>query len=244
MIKSDSKAPPARFFSRLGRDARTAIEKKIITLIPEKSFSMPIPDERESSVREFNELYFTYRSNFISIARSYVEETAVAEDIVTDSFVAYWVRRHELAADTDPRRYVVGAIKKRCLEHLRNKQIHQRVEKKLQDASDRMLEYHLGSLECCKPEQLYADEVLDILQKRLDEMPELTREIFIASRTEELSYKDIAERYRIPSYKVKYELQKALTQLRDSLKDYLPGFLILITVDFLLRHSGYHPTGI
>lgn len=104
---------------------------------------MPIPDERESSVREFNELYFTYRSNFISIARSYVEETAVAEDIVTDSFVAYWVRRHELAADTDPRRYVVGAIKKRCLEHLRNKQIHQRVEKKLQDASDRMLEYHL-----------------------------------------------------------------------------------------------------
>ena len=34
---------------------------------------MPIPDERESSVREFNELYFTYRSNFISIARSYVE---------------------------------------------------------------------------------------------------------------------------------------------------------------------------
>ena len=214
---------------------------------------MPIPDERESSVREFNELYFTYRSNFISIARSYVEETAVAEDIVTDSFVAYWVRRHELAADTDPRRYVVGAIKKRCLEHLRNKQIHQRVEKKLQDASDRMLEYHLGSLECCKPEQLYADEVLAILQKRpapmtpevqkrLDEMPELTREIFIASRTEELSYKDIAERFRIPSYKVKYELQKALTQLRDSLKDYLPGVLVLIAVDFLLR-SGHHPSG-
>ncbi len=160
---------------------------------------MPVPEERESSIREFNELYFTYRSNFISIARSYVEETAVAEDIVTDSFVAYWVRRHELAADTDPRRYVVGAIKKRCLEHLRNKQIHQRVEKKLQDANDRMLEYHLGSLECCKPEQLYADEVLAILQKRLDEMPELTREIFIASRTEELSYKDIAERFRIPS---------------------------------------------
>jgi len=203
---------------------------------------MPIPDERESSVREFNELYFTYQSNFISIARSYVEETAVAEDIVTDSFVAYWVRRHELAADTDPRRYVVGAIKKRCLEHLRNKQIHQRVEKKLQDASDRMLEYHLGSLECCKPEQLYADEVLAILQKRLDEMPELTREIFIASRTEELSYKDIAERFRIPSYKVKYELQKALTQLRDSLKDYLPGVLVLIAVDFLLR-SGHHPSG-
>lgn len=204
---------------------------------------MPIPDERESSVREFNELYFTYRSNFISIARSYVEETAVAEDIVTDSFVAYWVRRHELAADTDP-------LTLRCRSESRsgawstcaNKQIHQRVEKKLQDASDRMLEYHLGSLECCKPEQLYADEVLAILQKRLDEMPELTREIFIASRTEELSYKDIAERFRIPSYKVKYELQKALTQLRDSLKDYLPGFLVLIAVDFLLR-SGYHPSG-
>lgn len=197
---------------------------------------MPIPEKRDSTLEQFNELYFTYRRNFISIARSYVEETAVAEDIVTDSFIAYWTRRHELDPAIDPRRYVVGTIKKQCLEYLRNRQIHQRVEKNLQDANDRLLSYNLGSLESCTPEQLYADEVLRILEERLEEMPELTREIFIASRTEEMSYNDIAERYRIPTHKVKYELQKAISLLRDSLKDYLPGCLILVAADLLLRH--------
>ena len=31
----------------------------------------------------FNRLYVRYRSNFIAIARSYVEDTAVAEDILS-----------------------------------------------------------------------------------------------------------------------------------------------------------------
>ena len=199
---------------------------------------MPIPEKRDSSLQQFNELYFTYRRNFISIARSYVDETAVAEDIVTDSFMAYWTRRHELAPETDPRRYVVGTIKKQCLEYLRNRQIHQRVEKNLQDANDRLQRYNLESLESCKPEQLYADEVLQILKKQLEKMPELTRAIFIANRTEELSYNDIAERFRIPAHKVKYELQKAVSLLRDSLRDYLPVTLLWAAVDLLLRHGS------
>lgn len=199
---------------------------------------MPIPEKRDSHLQDFIEFYFTYRRNFISIARSYVEETAVAEDIVTDSFMAYWTRRHELDPDTDPRRYVVGTIKKQCLEHLRSRQIHQRVEKKLQDANDRLLSYNIGSLESGSTEQLYADEVLQILEKQLKEMPELTRQIFLASRTEEMSYNDIAERYRIPAHKVRYELQKAVSLLRDSLKDYLPACLVMTVIDLLLRHSG------
>lgn len=188
---------------------------------------------------EFNELYFTYRRNFISIARSYVDDTAVAEDIVTDSFMVYWTRRHELAPDTDPRRYVVGTIKKQCLEHLRSRQIHQRVEKDLQAVNDRLLNYNLHSLESCTPEQLYADEVLQILKQRLAEMPELTREIFLANRTEEMSYNEIAERFGIPPHKVKYELQKAIALLRHSLKDYLPTWLVLAAADLLFRTSGH-----
>lgn len=187
------------------------------------------------NIDDFNYLYSTYRENFIAIARSYVENQVIAEDIVTDCFVSYWLRRHELEADTDPRRYIVGAVKKRCFEYLRNEQIHQRVRKKLQDANGRMLKYHLASLEACSPERLHAEEVLEILHKQLNEMPELTRAVFVASRTEELSYKEIGERYQIPVHKVKYEIQKALNLLRDSLKDYLPGILILWAIDSLFK---------
>ncbi len=226
--------PEGCFILTRGKGRTT--RKKFCIFDPPKCSTMPIPEKRDSSLEQFNELYFTYRRNFISIARSYVDEQAVAEDIVTDSFMVYWTRRHELAPETDPRRYVVGTIKKQCLEYLRNRQIHQRVEKHLQDANDRLLSYNLQSLESCTPEQLYADEVLQILERKLEEMPSLTRAVFIANRTEELSYNDIAERFRIPSHKVKYELQKAVSLLRDSLKDYLPSCLVLAAVDLLLRH--------
>ena len=117
----------------------------------------------------FNRLYVRYRSNFIAIARSYVEDTAVAEDIVTDSFVSWWLRRNTLPENTDPRRYVVGTIKKQCLEHLRSRQIQTRAHKNLRDTNARMLAYHLASLENNTTENLHAEEVVEILRRQLYE---------------------------------------------------------------------------
>ena len=172
----------------------------------------------------FNRLYVRYRSNFIAIARSYVEDTAVAEDIVTDSFVSWWLRRNTLPENTDPRRYVVGTIKKQCLEHLRSRQIQTRAHKNLRDTNARMLAYHLASL-----------ENVEILRRQLEAMPALMRDIFIASRTEELSHKEIAARFHISERRVKYELKKALDTLKESFRDYLPAFFILWAIDLLMQ---------
>lgn len=54
-------------------------------------------------------------------------------------------------------------------------------------------------------------------------MPALMRDIFIASRTEELSHKEIAARFHISERRVKYELKKALDTLKESFRDYLAG---------------------
>ena len=184
----------------------------------------------------FNRLYVRYRTNFIVIARSYVEDTAVAEDIVTDSFVSWWLRRNMLPEDTDPRRYIVGTIKKQCLEHLRSLRIHSRAHKNLQNANERMLAYHLASLENNTTEELHAEEVVEIMRRRLESMPSLMRDVFLASRTEELSIKEIAARFHISERRVKYELKKALDALKEALKDYLPAYIIFFTIDLLLRH--------
>lgn len=183
----------------------------------------------------FNRLYVRYRSNFIAIARSYVEDTAVAEDIVTDSFVSWWLRRNTLPENTDPRRYVVGTIKKQCLEHLRSRQIQTRAHKNLRDTNARMLAYHLASLENNTTENLHAEEVVEILRRQLEAIPALMRDIFIASRTEELSHKEIAARFHISERRVKYELKKALDTLKESFRDYLPAFFILWAIDLLMQ---------
>lgn len=188
-----------------------------------------------SDTEIFNRLYVKYRSNFIAIARSYVEDTAVAEDIVTDSFISWWLRRNTIPQNTDPRRYIVGTIKKQCLEHLRSRQIQSRAHKNLQDTNARMLTYHLTSLENNTTENLHAEEVVGILRRQLEAMPSLMREVFIANRTEELSHREIAARFGISERRVKYELKKALDTLKEAFKDYLPAYCVLWVVDFLMK---------
>ena len=67
-----------------------------------------------------------------------------------------------------------------------------------------------------------------ITQQTLSEMPELTRNVFIAKRFKDMSYKEIASLYTISERKVEFELDKAMKQMRISLKDYLPFLLILL----------------
>lgn len=74
-----------------------------------------------------------------------------------------------------------------------------------------MLAYHLASLENNTTENLHAEEVVEILRRQLEAMPALMRDIFIASRTEELSHKEIAARFHISERRVKYELKKHWT---------------------------------
>ena len=46
------------------------------------------------SAAEFGRLFMTYRARFEVIARRYVRSDAVAEDIVSDSFMAFWEGAH------------------------------------------------------------------------------------------------------------------------------------------------------
>lgn len=183
----------------------------------------------------FDSLYTKYRTSFIAIARSYVENMTVAEDIVTDSFVSWWLRRDSLPKEIDPRRYIVGTVKKQCLEYLRSLRIHSRACDNLRDANERMLAYHLASLENNASETLHAKEIVGILRRQLKAMPSLMREVFIANRTEELSHREIAARFGISERRVKYELKKALDSLKEAFKDYLPVYFILWTIDLLME---------
>ena len=47
-------------------------------------------------VAPFGELYTLYKDRFVRIAMSYVRDRMAAEDIVTDSYMAFWENRHEL----------------------------------------------------------------------------------------------------------------------------------------------------
>ncbi len=178
--------------------------------------------------QQFESLYLKSRAGLVTLANSYTENRVVAEDIVTDSFVVCWLKREEITTEIEFKKYLCGVIKKKCLEYLRNKQNQHRIQNNIFNENYRMLQYQITSLGSCNPEKMLVVEILAIYKKQLSKMSELTRNIFLASRNDELSYKEIAEKYDISVRKVTFEIQRALVQLRLSFKDYLPSVITLI----------------
>ena len=75
---------------------------------------------------------------------------------------------------------------------------------------------------------MFRAEIMEICRMQIERMPELRRRIFTANKFEGMSYKEIADRNGITTRKVDYELQRAISSLRLSLKDYLTLFAIFI----------------
>lgn len=183
---------------------------------------------------EFGRLFATWRARFEAIACRYVRSAAVAEDLVSDSFMSFWENRGRIPADANLQAYILIIVRNKCLDWLRAQSLHAKIEQEVYELRRRVLAADIRSLQAFNPEEIFSEEVAAIVRQSLDRLPELTREVFVARRFEELSYKEIAEKYGITVRRVEFELEKAVKQLRVALKDYLPVLLMLLS-DNILR---------
>lgn len=183
---------------------------------------------------EFGRLFATWRTRFEAIACRYVRNAAVAEDLVSDSFMSFWENRGRIPADANLQAYILIIVRNKCLDWLRAQSLHTKIEQEVYELRRRVMAADIRSLQAFNPEEIFSEEVAAIVRQSLDRLPELTRDVFIARRFEEMSYKEIAEKYGITVRRVEFELEKAVKQLRVALKDYLPVLLMLLS-DTVLR---------
>ena len=111
---------------------------------------------------------------------------------------------------------------------MRHQRVKQNAEQKIQSKAQSDLEFRIGSLENFTIEQLFVDEIGDIVQQTVNSMPEQTRRIFEMSRFENKRNAEIAEKLGISVKTVEFHITKMLKVLRENLKDYILCLLIII----------------
>ena len=89
------------------------------------------------------------------------------------------------------------------------------------------LTMRITSLEACEPESLLRNEVQELIDEALRQMPEKTKNIFMMNRYEWKSYQEIAQETGLSIKSIEYHISKALKILRHELKDYMPTFLFV-----------------
>lgn len=165
-----------------------------------------------------------YRRSFL-FAKSYVHDDMVAEDIVAESLLKYWQVCKENEEEVSEA-MLVTILKNKSIDYLRSEKHKQEALDNMSETAIRNLEIQISSLEACEPDELFSDEIHDIIKNTLKTLPSLTCEIFMLSRYENMSVKEIAEKKQITPKAVEYHITKSLKALRITLKDYLPLLFI------------------
>lgn len=180
-----------------------------------------------SEVKNFNDLFNRYYDRFVRYAEGFVKDFQVAEDLVSESFASYWENRENLSADTRPQAYILTSVKNKCLNHLQQLKVRQRISRDISEHEEWMISLQMDTLQACEPRILFSKEVEAIINKTLDKLPLLTRRIFIMNRYDCLSYKEISVKMKLSTKAIEYHISKALTQFRISLKDFIQFLLLL-----------------
>lgn len=176
---------------------------------------------------QFEEIYSQYYARFVIIARRYVRDAAVAEDIVMESFASFWENRERIASETNLPAYVATSVRNNCLNWLNAQALHLAKQQDIHSLHSRSVAASIRSLRSCDPQRLFTDEIRAIVEREMRTMPQVTRQVFELSRFYGKTYSEIAEILGIPQRRVTSEMQRALAIMRNALKDYLPVSLIL-----------------
>ncbi len=175
----------------------------------------------------FNKLFNDYYRQFVCFAIGYVKDEAKAQDFVSDAFASYWEKKETLSEDTNAPAYILTIVRNNCLNYLKHNKIKQRATQKLTDHAQWVLNTKIYTLEACKPDNIFSDEINQIIENTINNLPKRTAQIFRMSRFENLSHREIAKQLSLSTKSVEYHITKTLTDLRLNLKDFLTVVVLL-----------------
>ena len=149
-----------------------------------------------------------------------VQDRATAEDLLQDLFLKIWNNRGALIITTTYKAYLYRAAMNTALYHL---QKHKR-QVAWDDA--RILEPSRNAT----AENLAGEEAELAVAGALEALPPQCRAVFIMSREEGMSYRQIAEALNVAPKTVENQMGKALRLLRERLSGFLAGMSVCVAV--------------
>ncbi len=172
---------------------------------------------QDGNLQEFEKLFKEYYPLLCHYALRFVKDADQAEEIVQELFCQLWENRKALEIHTSIKAYLYKATYFNSLQELRKRGI-----------KNRYVDYFKNH----KSEQSQADhfaeenEIYNIVQRTLSNLPSRCGQIFKMSRFEGLKYREIADQLSISVKTVEANMGKALKVFRKNLKDYV-GIIVL-----------------
>ena len=160
-------------------------------------------------IHQLETLFKQYQPGLFHFCMQYVQSREDALEIVNDTFMAVWDRRTELALDESLRSYLYTTVRNKALNFLKTKKI---AYYELDE------EFPVSSSHSDADELIHARETETFIFALIDRLPPKCRQIFLMSRREEMSYREIAGILEISEKTVENQISMALKFIRSGLE--------------------------
>lgn len=172
------------------------------------------------SEKAFAALYDHYWESLFNYVVGVIQDKDDAMDIVQDTFITLWKQRSSLNGVKSLNAYVHAIARHKSFRHIRDN-----IQKR--DYLLSLVDYFINHEE--SPENLLiSKEVQDLIDAEIDLLPPKMREVFLLSREEQLSYKEIADKLNISDRTVRNQISNSLRVLRQKIMSDRKLYVLLL----------------
>lgn len=167
---------------------------------------------QQGNIKEFENLFRKLYPDLCHYAYRFLKDMDSAEEIVQDLFYNYWKNKERIEIKTSLKSYLYQATKNKCLKVIEHNNVKDKYAKEMLSQQPYEAEETSQTIE--------NEELSEIIEKTLNQLPDRCREIFIMSRFDGLKYNEIAEKLSVSIKTVEANMGKALRHFRVNLKNY------------------------
>lgn len=165
----------------------------------------------------FNELFLKLHPSVFYFIYRITFNREAAMDLTQDTFIKFWLNRDNLEPDSSPKAYLFKIAKNISINYKTRRHTFESLD-------DEEIKKTFAYSHHPDFSSIF---VLDDINKAVQMLPEKCRAVYLLSRHEQFSNKEIAEIMEISIQTVKNHISKALVFLRTKLNNYNNYFLIV-----------------
>jgi len=167
----------------------------------------------------FNTLYKEYSHRLYRFALGYFKSEAEAEELVQEVFTIIWEKRENLKEELSFKSFLFTIAFNLIRKHFRTKAyLAEYLKTRIRD-----------DLDMQTSQNITYDSLYQYINELVIQLPSRRKEIFIKSRFEGHTIKEIAEELKISHKTVENQLTDALKYIRTNLnREYIPAILFFV----------------
>jgi RNA polymerase sigma-70 factor, ECF subfamily len=154
----------------------------------------------------FEALFRKFQPGLVRFAYIHLRSQEDAREVVQEVFINIWDKRGQLQFDAELKYYLFRAVKNACLNLIK--------KRRLDTVS---LEEGMTAAEELTKDEHDTQHRFKSVMAQIEQLPEMCREIFLMSRMEGLSHKEIAEILEIAPKTVENQIGIGLKKIREGL---------------------------